>query len=603
MTVKKITTEVGHSLAPEGPHTVTFHFPGWDSIAAFRAGDPKVLGQMRSIYPRFGPWFEARKVRPSLTPYLPTQSTNTPQLVETIHAKLNLPASHNCLPFTDPSVFALAQEHAFSHHRKAEHKLAPSDLSFHVVDIGGVRLFVVAYPLAKTPGIIGIWQNPGFGVSTRLCEELLKHVDSLNVVPFEARGGDDVSLGNLPEPTYLPEGEAHQALRERIVSLLKRATAGEAEYGVTPGNVFLCPTGMAAIYQFYRAALKARKGAVVALGSIFHSTWHLFEEAPDGFKHFGPTGADSGVVGHLEEYIKGEKAAGRDISFVFVEFPSNPLLVSVDLKGLAELAREYDFPLVVDDTVGSFCNIDVLPVADVVISSLTKSFSGYANVSNPLFLPPLPYLTHLTHPPPLQVMGGSIIFNPSSPQYPLLSTTFAHTFHNALYTLDAATLLSNSTNYLSRSAILNRNASALATFIASQSRTNPEHPSSSVLSVLYPTHSDTLSNYQSFIRTSTPEFPEPGYGCLLSVDFATEKAARAFYEVLSFHKGPHLGAHETLVLNFNECVWGDDKELAAYQASFGARPEQVRISVGLEDVDVLVDTVKAALEVVEREGM
>jgi cystathionine beta-lyase/cystathionine gamma-synthase len=39
--------------------------------------------------------------------------------------------------------------------------------------------------------------------------------------------------------------------------------------------------------------------------------------------------------------------------------------------------------------------------------------------------------------------------------------------------------------------------------------------------------------------------------------------------------------------------------MAAYQASFGARKEQVRISVGLEEVDVLVDTVRAALEVTE----
>ena len=62
MPAKIITTEIGHSLAPEGSHTVTFHLPGWDTSIAFRKGDPEVLAHLRSIYPRFGPFFQAREV-------------------------------------------------------------------------------------------------------------------------------------------------------------------------------------------------------------------------------------------------------------------------------------------------------------------------------------------------------------------------------------------------------------------------------------------------------------------------------------------------------------------------------------------------------------
>lgn len=53
-------------------------------------------------------------------------------------------------------------------------------------------------------------------------------------------------------------------------------------------------------------------------------------------------------------------------------------------------------------------------------------------------------------------------------------------------------------------------------------------------------------------------------------------------------------------MNFNEAIWGDNKELAAYQASFGLLPTQIRFSVGLEDVETLVDTVKEALEEARR---
>jgi cystathionine beta-lyase/cystathionine gamma-synthase len=48
---------------------------------------------------------------------------------------------------------------------------------------------------------------------------------------------------------------------------------------------------------------------------------------------------------------------------------------------------------VIDDTIGSFCNVDVSPVADVIMTSMTKSLSGYANVNPPPSVPLVePYL-------------------------------------------------------------------------------------------------------------------------------------------------------------------------------------------------------------------
>lgn len=44
------------------------------------------------------------------------------------------------------------------------------------------------------------------------------------------------------------------------------------------------------------------------------------------------------------------------------------------------MAQKYDFAVVVDETIGNFLNVNVLPYADVVVSSLTKIFSGDSNV-------------------------------------------------------------------------------------------------------------------------------------------------------------------------------------------------------------------------------
>lgn len=58
-----VTTEFGHSVPPEGPHTVTFHVPGWDTAIRFRDGDLSIFAKLRSIYPRFTPFGPARQVR------------------------------------------------------------------------------------------------------------------------------------------------------------------------------------------------------------------------------------------------------------------------------------------------------------------------------------------------------------------------------------------------------------------------------------------------------------------------------------------------------------------------------------------------------------
>jgi cystathionine gamma-synthase len=47
---------------------------------------------------------------------------------------------------------------------------------------------------------------------------------------------------------------------------------------------------------------------------------------------------------------------------------------------LRKLADEYDFIIVVDETIGSFANLEVLPFADIIVSSLSKVFSGETNV-------------------------------------------------------------------------------------------------------------------------------------------------------------------------------------------------------------------------------
>lgn len=85
-------------------------------------------------------------------------------------------------------------------------------------------------------------------------------------------------------------------------------------------------------------------------------------------------------IDDLTKTLEESAAAGTPVRALWCEFPSNPLLRSPPLVKLRELAEKYGFVIVVDETIGSFANVEVLPLADVIVSSLSKVFSGETNV-------------------------------------------------------------------------------------------------------------------------------------------------------------------------------------------------------------------------------
>lgn len=483
--------------------------------------------------------------------------------------------------------------------RRGDHRLIAQDLTFKVLDIYGVRLYGIFVPATKISGVIGFWRHPGIGISTRLADFLLPHVDTLQeLLPLDPdRVGDDDDYNHyIPKPTYLLDSPVHSQLRERIVSLLKRApapappatpisapqllSAGDPlPPKLTPADVYLFPSGMAALYRLhsYLSAANDNEYKSIALGCLYHSTLEILEEFGAGYELFGR--GDESDLARLEKFLEeGEEESRnnneRKVQALYVEFPSNPVLVCSPLARLRVLADKYEFVLVVDDTVGSFCNIDLLSVADVVVSSLTKSFSGYADV-----------------------MAGSLVLNPRSPAYRKLRPLLRNSFHNELFVEDALVLERNSRDYLSRSAILNRNAEAVVNFLQRKAEDN----SSAVSKVLYPTVSPTTrDNHTPFMRAATPELT-PGYGCLFSVEFEQREDMIAFYEALQGHMGPHLGGHLTLALPYNEVMFGraGSEEQRARAESFGWSMRQIRVSVGLEDVDQLVETFAEAVKVAD----
>jgi len=415
-----------------------------------------------------------------------------------------------------------------------------------------IPLFVVFFPPAAGGVVHGFWVHAGSGISSRLAEETLKHLDKLTETQV-----DD------PRLIRAPDGPEHAALRQRIAGLLERAPAGPLrEKKVSENDVYLFQTGMASIYWVHQYLVNKFNSTSVLFGFAFHSTLHILEDYGPGYEFLGLGTSED--IDKLEQHLSALSAQGKPPQAIWAEFPSNPLLVTPDLFRLRALADKYGVLLIIDETIGSFSSVDVLGVADIVISSLTKAFSGYADV-----------------------MAASAVLNPSSKRYEELKELFTNQYVNNFFAGDAKKLEQNSRNYLERSAVLNNNAERVVEYL----QTQVASPNSRLKKVYYPTVSASLENYKPFMRQTTPEF-KPGYGSLLSVEFDALDATIAFYDNLNLHQGPHFGAHLSLSMGYTIAIYGKELEWAA---KYGLVNEQVRIGVGLEDTQELLAVIKEAL--------
>jgi cystathionine gamma-synthase len=382
---------------------------------------------------------------------------------------------------------------------------------------GAHGVHAVRFPSAHAAAARAWWQHTGDGVSSRLAAACL-----------ETRPACDAS-------------SAKHLLRERI--------AGAA--GVAADDVFLYPCGMSAgcaVQRVLTALFPDRKSA--QFGFPYVDTLKIQEQFGPGV-HFFP-GGDAAELEQIAALLRVERLSG-----VFTEFPSNPLLASPDLERLAALARRHEVPLVVDDTISGWMNVDLLAAADVVTTSLTKSFSGVGDVT-----------------------GGAVVLNPRGPFTGELSAGLRSGWEDLLWSEDAVVLERNSRDFRERARRMNAGAETLAEELA-------RHPR--VAAVYYPKF-QTPREYRAFQK------PDGGYGGLLSIVLHDPAATTpAFFDTLRVSKGPNLGTSYTLACPYT--ILAHYRELD-FAERCGVSRWLVRISAGLEAPDDLIDRFREALSAV-----
>ncbi|KAI0424941.1 pyridoxal phosphate-dependent transferase [Xylaria sp. FL1042] len=584
--------DLGDSIPPNTAHAVSVSLPTWKANVGYEEGEDWVVGTMITGYPRF---FIHKAIQALSADMVAKHGRDDQEAMLFPTAR----AAQRCVAFIRDRVetgvslelsvlrFVLDPAREFAHPLRA---LSPS--------ISAVIFPRNVFPVAKQ-----YWQHSGDGVSSRraeFCHGLFR--DGLLVLDDRSpsqqqhrprrgpkryqrgasidetsatNGGHGPSPGSGLSRPSPPVGEladrlessrfleerygrnldvslvenAKSAIRRRIAGVLttdldlasKSLPVMDSNARGVPNlhehDIYLTPCGMNAIFTTHQALLKARTPRKsINFGFPYVDTLKILQKFGPGAVFYGH--GSSADLDDLEARLE----AGDKFLALFCEFPGNPLLSCPDLTRIRQLADTYDFAIVVDETVGNFVNVNVLPFADVVVSSLTKIFSGDCNV-----------------------MGGSIILNPGGRYYGELKAAMAeHVFEDTYWAEDVVFMERNSRDFVTRIDRINANAEAICSVLEA-------HPL--VTKVYYPRCIESRPNYEAC------RLPKGGYGGLLSCSLKTKAHAVAFHDALETAKGPSLGTNFTLtspyviLAHYHELDWA---------ASFGVDPNLIRISVGLE---------------------
>ncbi|KAH8891683.1 PLP-dependent transferase [Thozetella sp. PMI_491] len=595
--------DLGESIPPHTAHAVSVSLPTWRSNVGYEEGEEWVISRMTTGYPRF---FIHKSIQ-AFADDLVAQFAAPGQKALLLPTKQ---VADRCLAFIRSRVSTDVAEKLDVVHLvldKANPSSAP--LSSLSPAISAVFCPPEAFPRAKD-----YWQHTGDGISSRraeFCHGLLKegllHMDvrpqsppsgaddpkpcrgprryqrpmSLDATqqaprnngtpPISEAGPDALESSRFLEERFGRNldislaSAAKSAIRRRIAGALTSEldltadplpAMGASSRGVgdlREDDVYLYPCGMNAIFNVHRGLLNTRGNMKsICYGFPYVDTLKTLEKFGPGCAFYGRASEEE--LGELETRLEG----GERFLALFCEFPGNPLLTCPNLVRIRRLADKYDFAVVVDETVGTFANVNVLQFSDIVVSSLTKIFSGDCNV-----------------------MGGSAIINPNSRYYAALKTVFKRDFEDTYWPEDAIFMERNSRDFASRVDRINANAEAICNVLASHSL---------VKKVYYPTLQESRPNYDAC------RLPKGGYGGLLSVTFHAKPYAVAFYDAIETAKGPSLGTNFTLTSPF--------VLLAHYQeldwvASLGIDPDLIRISVGLEETERAISIFREALRAAE----
>ena len=312
-------------------------------------------------------------------------------------------------------------------------------------------------------------------------------------------------------------------------------------------QAFAFSSGMAAINTV--CDLFGENYHVICSDDVYGGTRRLFDKVK--------TNIDVTYV-DFDTNVNWDDIVTERTKFVWAETPSNPLMKIIDIKNTAEIAHGFNLPVICDNTFASPYNQRPLELgADLVVSSSTKYLGGHSDI-----------------------VGGSIVIKDQD----LYAEKISY-LQNAVGAIPSpfdCYLLTRSIKTLSvRMQKHNENGEKVANFLES-------HPK--VIKIHYP---GTDQKYKSIASKQMN-----GFGGMMSIVLDTNlEGVNTFLSHLKiFTLAESLGGVESLIEHPAIMTHASiDKKI---RDSLGISDSLLRLSVGIEDVEDIIDDLNQALDII-----
>lgn len=487
---------------PASPHAVSCSLPTMRAVRGYEEKDPAIMHELESGYPRFVVHPFAVELAEHLVTVTPGLAGRTLWLVTSDRMAAALAAQLGA----SAQIYAGDGLHGVSHPASSE-----------------------LFSRAKV-----FLQNIGGFITSREAEDHL------------VRRG--VIAAPFAEATFA--GDAAAEIRRQLRPALS---------GATDRDLFLAPSGMNAIWAAFRAAsdLQAARGRTIwlQLGWLYLDTIAIL-------KKFTATPADYVYLREVLDVAALERIFtrhGPSIAGIVAEVPTNPLIQTPDLPALAALCRRHGALLLVDPSIASVFNVDVLPHADVVVSSLTKYTANEGDLT-----------------------AGLAAINPAGPDAAELRRRVAAEIE-PVYPRVLARLAAQIGATGAVLARIHANTARVAEFLAG-------HPA--VGDVFWALHPASAAHYRQLARAADAT------GGMITFTLKKIGALENFYDRLRLPKGPSFGMQTTLICPFMYLAHYDLVTTPAGLAELAASrldPDLLRLCCGTEPAEEIIAALAEAL--------
>ncbi|PYR83782.1 MAG: cystathionine gamma-synthase [Acidobacteria bacterium] len=373
---------------------------------------------------------------------------------------------------------------------------------------------------------------------------------------------DAIHAGQEPDPTtgavtipiyqtstYVQEGLGKHKGFEYARTQNPTRTALEKNMAVLEAGCagYAFASGMAAITAVTQLLLKQDDHAVCT-ENVYGGTFRLFDKI---VKNYGVefTYVDTSNLGDLERAIR------PNTRMVFVETPTNPLMVITDVRAVCDLAHRHNCRVVVDNTFMSPYFQRPLDLgADIVVHSTTKYLNGHSDS-----------------------IGGVAVLKRKDDAARL---EFIQNAAGAILSpFDSWLVLRGIKTLAVRMEGHNANGIAIAKYLAGRK---------DVHRVYYP----GLANHTGH---NLAKKQMSGFGGMIAFDLGSLDRAKRFLEAVKLCSfGESLGGVETLISH--PATMTHASVPPEERARMGITDGLVRISVGIEDVEDLIADLERAFE-------